>query len=215
MTVEQVISLAKGGELKSLSVADDIETMVGYINRGLIELYKTFTINTEEVIITLGSEGTEGDPYIMVSDTVYKMPNDFMYLVTAYGEVPEKSRAVVAEIPINEEDNPLSVNMVGWDKVQVPLVVTGARISLIYGASPKWLSKDELDAVVPIPVQLLDPLLSYIAYKGLTSIESTAQEDDAVLWNRFEAECEKVKRLGLFTGDDVAMGERIRTRGFV
>lgn len=215
MTVEQVIALAKSGELKNVAAAKGTETMIGYINRGLIELYKVFPIATEEVIITIGSDGTAEYPYTMINDTIYKLPSNFMYLIAAYDEVPEKSGELVAEIPINEEDNPLSINMVGWNKVQIPLTVTGANISLVYGASPEFISSDALDTEIPIPIQLLDPLLIYLGYIGHTAVGSTVQEEDAVLLNRFEVACEKVKALGLFTGDDVAMGGRLSTRGFV
>ena len=43
------------------------------------------------------------------------MPADFMWIVAAYGEVPITSTDSVNALPINEEDNPLSINTVGWN----------------------------------------------------------------------------------------------------
>jgi hypothetical protein len=214
MTVDQVIALAKAGELKSMAVKEDIDAMMGYLNMGLIELYKRFPIATEEVILTLGSDGTVDYPYNMISDTIYEMPSDFMYLIAAYDEVPETSGELVAEIPINEESNPLSVNMISWNRVQIPLTVTGAHLSLIYASSPSFMTAADLGAALPIPVQLVEPLLLYMAYKGHSSIMSTPQNEDAVYLARFETSCERVKQLGIFTGDDVSMARRIATRGF-
>ena len=214
MTVQQVIDLAKNGKLKMLAVKDDLDSLIGYLNLGLIELYKRFPIDTEEVILTLGSDGTADNPYTMISDTIYKMPDDFMYLISAYDEVPETSNELVAEIPINEEENPLSINTISWNKVQIPLTVTGAHLSLIYASAPKYFTVDELDEEVPLPIQLIDPLLLYMAYAGYVSMDSTTQEEDRVLLSRFEKSCKDVKVLGVFTSDDMSMSGRIGTRGF-
>jgi len=214
MTVGQVIELAKAGEVKSLAVKDNLDSLIGYLNLGLLELYKRFPIDTEELILTLGEDGTPENSYTMISDTIYKMPDNFMYLITAYDEVPETSNELVAEIPINEEDNPLSINTISWNKVQVPLVVQGAHLSLIYASSPSYFTIDSLDEEVPLPAQLIEPLLMYIAYKGHSSVESSPQQEDAVLYARFEGSCDVVRTLGIFTGDDLSMSGRIFTRGF-
>lgn len=215
MTVQQVVDLAQEGDLKNTSVATNVGTILGYLNLGLIELYKRFVVDTEEVIITLGEDGTTLDPYEIIDDTIYKMPSDFMYLVAAYGEVSETSGADVSILPINEEDNPLSVNTISWNKVQIPLIVTGSYVSLIYVSSPEYFTSDDLEKSLPIPVQMVEPLLLYMTYKGYASIGSSAQEDDAVAYGRFEASCNKIKELGVFTSDDVSMVKRIDTRGFV
>jgi len=215
MTVQQVIDLAKNGKLKMLSVKDDLDSLIGYLNLGLVEIYKRFPIDTSEVILTLGSDGTEDNPYTMISDTIYKMPDDFMYLISAYDEVPETSNQLVAEIPINEENNPLSINTISWNKVQIPLTVTGAHLSLIYASSPAYLTTDDLESEIPLPIQLIEPLMLYVAYLAYAAVDSTTQEEDAIMYTRFEKSCKDVKLLGVFTGDDLSMSERIFTRGFV
>ena len=47
MTVRQVIDLARGRELRQLAVKDDITTLLGYYNMGVIELYKRFPLKVE------------------------------------------------------------------------------------------------------------------------------------------------------------------------
>ena len=151
MTVRQVIDLAKASELTGLPAASKDETVLGFINLGVLELYKRFTLSVEEWIIAL----EDGQSY-------YTAPEDFMWIIAAYGEVGMDSVQEVNVLPVNEEDNPLSINTVGWNKVQVPLSVTGAYVSIIYAATPEVYSVTDMDKTVNIPPQMVEALLAYI-----------------------------------------------------
>ena len=48
MTVKQVIDLAKASELTGLPAASKDETVLGFINLGVLELYKRFTLSVEQ-----------------------------------------------------------------------------------------------------------------------------------------------------------------------
>ena len=110
MTIRQVIDLAKASELTGLPVASKDETVLGFINLGVLELYKRFTLRVEEWIIAL----EDGQSY-------YTAPEDFMWIIAAYGEIGVDSVMQVNVLPVNEEDNPLSINTVGWNKILIPL----------------------------------------------------------------------------------------------
>ena len=110
MTVRQVIELARVSELNGLSTANKDDVVLGFLNMGVLELYKRFTLKVEEYVVTLED-----------NVSIYKMPDDFMWLVSAYGEVDVRSPKLVNVLPVNEEDNPLSINTVSWNKVQVPV----------------------------------------------------------------------------------------------
>ena len=204
MTINDVITLAQGGELKGLAVKSDNETIVGYINLGLIELYKRFPIKTNEYIITL-TEDTE----------IYTMPDDFMYIVAAYGEVDAYSDDTVNILAINEEDNPLSINTINWNQIQIPVNIDGEYISLIYAASPEFLSVDDLTATVPIPPQMVEALLHYMGYRAHSSVNGEIQAENSTHYTRFDASCARISTLGLFTSDDLNMDRKFSSRGFV
>ena len=138
MTAQQIIDLAKNGELKNTAVKEDTSAILGYINMGLIELYKRFVLDTEEIIITMGRNGTAEDPYTIINNNTYQMPANFLYLLAAYDELPKNSLATIAPIQINNENNALGVNMISWNKIQIPIYVPDANISLIYVPSPKY-----------------------------------------------------------------------------
>lgn len=214
MTIQNIIDLAQNGPLKNVSVKSDVDSVIGYINLGLIELYKRFPMDTAEVILTLGSDGDDSNPYTMVSDTIYQMPDDFMYLIAAYDELPEDSLRTSSEIPINEEENVNSINTISWNKIQIPESVVGAHISLIYASSPVYFTSADLSETVPLPMQMIEALLAYLGYQGHASV-SVAENENNIHYQRFEASCAKVKELGIFTSDDLNMNLRWSNRGFV
>ena len=215
MTLQQVIDLAKTGELKNIAVKDDVPAMVGYVNLGLIELYKRFQLDVKELVITMGRDGTTEDPYVMINDTIYQMPSDFLYLVAAYDEVPKDSVTRLAPIQINNENNIMGVNMISWNKVQIPAFELDAHISLIYTPSPKYYTVGELGEELPIPTQLVESLLAYIGYRAFASVSPNPQNDVGnVYYARFENSCEIVKQFGILTAEDMDTKIKFKSRGF-
>ena len=196
--------MAKVGELNGLPVASKDEVIVGYLNLGILELHKRFQLKLEEAVIPL-VDGVD----------IYSMPADFMWLVAAYGEVDIRSTEVVNILPVNEEDNPLSINTVGWNKIQVPVSVDGAYISIIYVASPDLYDVNHLDAVVDIPPQMIEALLAYMGYRANAAIDTGVQTEDSVYYMRFEHSCDKLREYSMFNSDDMFMSKRLSTRGFV
>ena len=204
MTVRQVMELARVSELKGLAIASKDEAVLGFINLGVLELYKRFTLRNEEHIIEL-VDGVD----------IYTMPANYMWAIAAYGEVDIRSTETVNQLPINEEDNPLSVNSVSWNKLQVPVSVDGAYISIIYVAGPDVYETDNLDVDIDLPPQMMEALLAYIGYKGNSTIDSGVQTEDNVWYIRFENSCGKLREYSMTTSDDMYMSKRLSTRGFV
>ena len=204
MTVRQVIELARVSELNGLSTASKDDVVLGFLNMGVLELYKRFTLKVEEYLVTLED-----------NVSIYKMPDDFMWLVSAYGEVDVRSPMSVNVLPVNEEDNPLSINTVSWNKIQVPVSSYGSYISLIYVASPTMYTVADLDETIDLPVQMLDPLLAYMGYRAYSAVDTGVQTEDSVWYIRFENSCTRVRTEGMINSNDMFTNGRIDTRGFV
>ena len=198
MTVQQVIDLAAGSELKTLAVRTDTNAVIGYINLGLIELYKRFTLELKEHIVEL-----------VDGQAIYTLPSDCMYIVAAYGEVDKDSGEKVNILPINTEDDPLSINTISWKQVQIPLATTGSYISLIYVASPAYIVNAE--EILELPPQLLEALLHYIGYRARCSVDDANNTH----YQRFELSCQRVLQLGLLTSDDLDMSSKTVKGGFL
>ena len=205
MTLQEIIDIAKNSELNTLAVKNNDAAIVGFVNLGLIELYSIFPLRTEEFIIELQD-----------NVTIYDLPSDFMYMTAAFEEVPIGSSSESAPVPINEESNPFSINTINYSQVQIPLTHSGNYISILYVPKPAKMSVTDLTAELPIPDQLVQPLLNFIAYKGHGAIKSDGQGESDVYFLRFKRSCDDIKRLGTsIAADDLSMSERILSRGFV
>lgn len=205
MTLQEIIDIAKNSELNTLAVKNNDEAIIGFVNLGLIELYTIFALKTEEHIIEL-QDGV----------TIYDLPDDFMYMTAAFEEVPYNSDMNSAAVPINEESNPFSINTINYSQVQIPLTCSGSYISILYVPKPTRLTIADLNTELPIPDQLVQPLLNFIAYKGHGAIKTDGQGEADIYYLRFKRSCDDIKKLGTsIAADDLSMTERLHTRGFV
>lgn len=204
MTVGQVIDLAKFSELNGLGIASNDVAVIGFLNLGMLELYKRFTLKYEEYLITLDE-----------NVSMYTMPSDYMWIVAAYGDLDVRSGDFVNLIPINEEDNPLSINTAGWNKIQIPVNTGGTHISIIYVAKPTMYTVEDKDVEIDLPPQMIESLLAYIGYRGNSTIDSGLQTEDNAWYVRFDSGCNKIKQESMLNSDDMYMKDRLGNRGFV
>jgi len=207
VTIGDIIELAKSTELRQIAIKNDDKAILQLINLGVVEIHKRFQLKQKETIIQL-VEGV----------SAYQMPEDFMWLISAYGEVPEGEVGQV-ELPVNVDSDPLSVNVIEFNKVQVPLVVDGEYISLIYVAQPEWITYDDggeyKNKLVELPVQMIDSLLFYIGYKGNAILDNSHTPDEDIRLRRFLHSLDTVKYNGMINMSSVNMDDRIVTKGFV
>lgn len=204
MKVQEVVDTARYSELANVAIKDNTAAILSFLNLGMIELYTRFPIKTEEHIIAL-QENT----------TMYEMPANFMYALSAYGEVPEDAADLVRTVSINEEDDPYSIFFPDWNTVQIPAVANGSYISIIYVAKPATYTAEDLDVEIELPNTLVDALVSYIGYRAHMSVRGDAQSDNNAHWLRFDRSCKKARELGVaFPVDSLKMSERINDRGF-
>ena len=204
MKIQAVLDLAKESEVSTLAVKKSPEVLLSYLNLGMIELYKRFPLLVKEYVVDL-TDGAE----------IYTMPSDFMWLTAAYDEVPENSSETVRLATINDEDDPLSINTVSWNQVQIPLHRSGSAVSLIYQASPPYYLTTELTTDIALPVQLTEALLHYIGYRAHAATDGSIEAENNTHYQRFEKSCQMVTIQGMFTGDSIDMSKRLSTRGFV
>lgn len=214
MTVQNAIDLAASTKLKNIAVAKDTAAVLGYLNLGITELYKRFPLRVDEAIVTLKDNKTEYKVDGTDADVSMPTNSQFMWLVSAYQEVEdtETTEFDTVLMPVNEEDNPLSLQTVAWNTVQIPLSITGAYVSLIYVATPAYYTIGDLTEQLSLPPQMIEPLLEYIAYQAKSSIGTI--QDTALAYQEFEASCSRVEMRGMITSDDLEMLGR-DLKGFV
>lgn len=215
MTIQSVIDLAVSGELKSIGVKTETETIIGFINLGLIELYKRFPVKTVRYELTL-----------IPGQKDYKLPKDCMWIVSAY-EVTEDDVLLLdgntITIPVNEEDNVYSLFSYSWDTIKIPskfysteiLGKPVTKLFIEYVATPKMYTEADTSETIPIPAQMLEALLHYIGYRGHGSVNGNIQAENNTHYDRFELSCKRIEQKGMYTNSDLNMDSRLYTRGYV
>lgn len=205
MILQHVIDLARYSEVAGTSIKDNTAAIILFINAGMLELYKRFPVNTKEHIIPL-VDGT----------TTYALPSDFMYVLSAFEELPEGSETIASEIPINDEHDPKSIFLPNHTEVQVPLVADNSYISLIYIPKPPSYTEADLNTEIDIPETLIDCLLHYVGYKAYLGIRSDGQSENNAHYLRFERSCDRARELGVSHPlDSLQAPRKLADRGFV
>lgn len=205
MRIQDVIDLAKYSELNSTSLKDNDTAIILFINAGLLELYKRFPLQINEHIVTL-----------LDGVTMYDLPDDFMYVLEAYGEPDPSSSDTVNHLTINDPEDPYSVFFPGFKQVQVPLTATGSFVSLLYVAKPPSYTEDDMSEILELPDTLVECLLHYIGYKAHLGIRGDTQAENNAHFIRFERSCQKALDLGVaYPLDSMRMVDRLADRNFV
>ena len=182
MTIGDVVTQLKYGELRSLASKDDNAAIISYINLALIALYGRFNLKKSEQIITLQNNIVQ-----------YKLASDLMTIEAIYDENGD-------EFALDDETSLFSINQIDFETIQVPNPITGVNISVVYLAAPTYftyIDQTSLSQKLPIPVQLLEPLLHYIGYRAHGSMNGDIKAENNTHYMRYEASVKRIKDLGL------------------
>jgi len=209
MKAQDIVNLAKNGELKQLAVKNDDMAVLGYLNLGVLELYKRFPLEEAEAVITLRDGKTEYS--LDGSDADVAMPAN-KEVLTVVGAYTTDENGELVSMPINDEDNPLGLNTPSFNVVEVPATLTGAVVSVIYRVTPKFLTA--LDESVNVPPQLLEALLNYIGYRGHGALNGELKTENQSHYVRFENSIKRVMLEGLIATDDL-ISKKFNSRGFI
>ena len=198
MLVSDVINFAVSGELKQLrlsyvDVADSDQltneaTLLGFINLGLIEIYKRFALKKVTTQLTAVVDGAS-----------YVQGDDFLYLHYACGadeaetEIPNNNEFATMSIFENE---PYTLSFVKDDVLHSDIT----EVNITYVATPALLTATT--DVVPLKFQYIEPLLQFIAYRAHSSLIAIEGTDNSTYFKRFEASVARIRLAGVETPDN-------------
>lgn len=213
MTIQALLELAQNSELHNVGYKNNTTMLLGYMNLGLIELYKRFPLQVDEAIITL--DGTRQYYKLDGTDSAVEMPanSEYMWIIAAYAEVPDYSTTKVILLPVNDEDTGIGVNSVSWNTIQIPTTIAGEVVSIIYAAGPRLYTLSDLSAELPVPLQFTEALLHYIGYRAHGAMNGAIEAETNTHYQRFEASCGRIITQGMYTPDSLEMHRDMK--GFV
>lgn len=206
MTAQEVIDLAKNGELKQLAVKSDTDAVIGFVNLGLLELYKRFPIETNEYGITLVDGVSE-----------YTLPTNFMWVMSATGTFTNEDGTVTTrDILVNARDTTeAGIVTVAWNKIKLINTTDETSVQITYTAKPVKVTALTLNDELAIPEQMIEALLNYIGYRGHGSVDGKINTESNTHYQRFEMSVARIQKDGMFTAESLDMSNRIKDKGFV
>jgi len=193
VTVADVIRYAKSSVLNQLAVKDNDNTLIDYINLAVEALNQRYQLRTEEQVINLVN-----------GQMLYALPAESIKVLAVYDEAGD-------EIPLNDEKAEGGVFTPSHTTLQVPWADDNLTISLLYLSTPEPVALPE--DTVPVPPQMLYPILEYMGFMAHSAIDGTLQTENNVHYQRFEAACNDLERFGLLQ-EDVTPDDKFSIRGF-
>jgi hypothetical protein len=182
MTLNDIVTQLKYGELRSVASKDDMDAIVSYVNLALIALYSRFSLKVSEQLIPMQDNITE-----------YLLNEDVMTIRAIYDENGD-------EFTLDDETSLFSIMQVDFETIQVPNPSTGATLSVIYLPAPTtltYIDETSLTSRIPLPSQLLEPLLHYIGYRAHGSMNGDIKAENNTHYMRYEASCKRIEDLGV------------------
>ena len=209
LTFGELSKIDIGGTRNGVIAVEDYPKIISYINLGMVELYKRFSLKRKSLVLQLDSSLTD---YPLTTD--YALSNDesaepIKYILDSQavpftGDVLHIERVVNSDgkdLPINELDNDDAVYTPAFDTLNVPEPTSNELLTVHYRAEPTPidLQTTVIDTVnVNIPYQLLEALLSYVAHRAYIALPTPEPTNSANAYTRFNAACFKAEELGLF-----------------
>jgi len=209
MIIRDVLAHAAFGVLNQLAIKDNSEAVISFINLGLIDLHKRFLLKVEEYVIDVEER-----------KSMYSMPDDYMYMLNATDLGLSTTTVslsgtedVSRELSINVDEDPISIFTPYFNKIQVPKLLVGHAISLVYCASPEVVydAEDELE----LPVQLLECLVLFIGYQAYASMDVKALAAENTFYRRYTDACEQIRLSGTINSNNMYIVKDLQSKGYV
>jgi len=228
LTFGELAHIKIGGTATGGILEADYPKIVTNINLGMIELHKRFNLKMKEIPLQLydqitlyylnsdytESSGTQPIKYIVDGTLVDPFNDDILMITNVYNEIG-------TELPLNDLDTETSVFTPTPTTLQVPEANSENSLAIIYRAQPDKINYVGLDAAaaaileVALPVQLLDCLTSFIAWKIFAPLnvgERAAEANN--YYQKFEAAVQLVKSEGLLN-EDMTTNKKFGENGWV
>jgi len=206
MLVSKVIEYVQEAELKQTSVKDDKPAIMRFINLGVLEIYKRFDLYRQTAVITMVDGTTTYALDGVDANVAMDLTDHDLVMVLEVEDVDGEP------LSINKESDDFGIKMPIYNQVMPKTLVDGDTISLVYKATPKFITSERDE--VNLPPQFLEALFNYVGYRGHGSIKGDLNSENSSHYKRFNQSLQRVAALGLFTQDDMS-SEMFDARGFV
>jgi len=137
MDVSTAIDLLSNAELKQLAIKDDKVAILGYINSGILEIYKRFNLWEDEAIINMvlgvliyDLDGVDVNVTIDLSD------HEFLMIEEIYDQAG-------LLLTLNDQMDTFGASTPKYNRIELFQETAGETLSVIYRAAPLFLTHEK------------------------------------------------------------------------
>lgn len=196
MLVQDLISIAKNGEISDLNLKNGDNSLMYFIYLGLVELYDIFNVAIKvETIETFDSV------------PIYTLRNeDINQVITVYDSknVELKLQGVIG---CNDYD----VTKINFNTFLFK-APKNENVVFVYKASPALITS--VTQNVELPAAMINALMDFIAYKSYSTMSGAVNSDADNYRAKFERSCSKLENKG-YVNDLYTVVKNVKDKGFV
>jgi hypothetical protein len=211
LTVEKLFTLLSNGPLSNLAISDEgsgeiVETgkhrIIDHANTGLLRLHTRFLLREKEMILQMiegitryellsiygqkyKADNSDSTKPVFILDRLKPYTNDLIKVLSVFDIDGMR-------VPLNDQEDPMSVFTPMPNLLQVPGSVDYTALSLLYQAKHDELVYDDDDVEIFLPDALQPALVSFIAseiFSHMNGIENTAKGKEHL--SKFDALCKE------------------------
>ena len=205
MNVLDAMATLRYAELSQLTVKDDSEGVITFLNSGILEIHKRIHLLQEDVVVT---QEAGIDTYLLDGtdlNVVFPSVGELIVVREAYDEDG-------LALPLNQRREKDSLHTPRYNELRIPNTKTGVRVTLDCQMAPEPLD-NELSEII-LPPQLTEALFHYVGYRAHCALRGSPKEEGYAHYRRFENSVAKVISEDLFNQEDLSCN-KFDARGFV
>ena len=207
MRLKELYDILKNTELKQIVVGESEESVIGFINLALIEVYSKFAILQEEQIITVEENRTR-----------YRLRDDSQKVLQVYMRDTKKNplngNDAFQEVGINDINDDESVFTPQPYVIHIPNPEVGRVYSVLQIVTPPYITKANISVIdFIVPPQFLSAITSYAAYRAYKSMNGDEQSEIGSHYRAYMAACNDILKNGL-ANYSVMTNLKLNERGF-
>ena len=206
MNVSEAIEILSKSELKQLSLSEDKEAIIGYLNMGITEIHKRFDLWEETATVTMVAGVNKYT--ISQEDTnvaLDSVDHEFIMITSIFDKEDEK-------IEINLQKSDYKIKIPRYNVIKIGVPVAGDTLKVNYKAAPKFLTFEKQP--IPLPPQYFEALFHYVGYRAHASVDGDIKAENNTHFMRFDQSCKRIAIQGLQNEDSMQIF-KLEERGFV
>lgn len=219
MKVSQLISMIRSCELSNLSETKFTDARIlHFINLAILELSKRFNIEVRAesiktspytnvyslrskdvigIVEIYDEEGRELRPQTIMGEESYdyRMINNFTFMLKRK-----------ADYTSTREYNSIGVEQM--QEIEFP----NSELIVVYSALSDLI--ETVDDELTVPIVFVDPIVAYVGYKAMTSLNANEQGETNISLAKYENSCKTLEK-SAYNGGEVVLSKNVDMRGFV